>query len=295
MNTLGKMLVILNLLFALLTGAFLAVDYASRTQWKEAAEAYKDELAALRSNTEGDARRKQELARENEKLRGEMDAVVINSKGALTQMKLENEKLAQQGREQKAVAELAILNQQKAIEETKRLQGEVVLLLDTVKNREAEIVGYQTKITDVTQRYTAKENEAATANARAQQLFLQLKEKEIYIAKLTAGQGDARVAVNVPVRDPNFVNPPPVNVRGLIQQIDREDRTLVQISLGSDAGVQKDHTLEVYRLSPSPQYLGRLRILEAHPNLAIGRVVRPAGMANSPALLEGDQVATKLQ
>ena len=39
MNTLGKLLVIVNLLFALATGGFLAVDFASRTQWKEVADA----------------------------------------------------------------------------------------------------------------------------------------------------------------------------------------------------------------------------------------------------------------
>jgi len=297
MNTLGKLLVILNLLFALLTGAFLAVDYASRTNWKDVAEARQSEMDALRANSESEVRSKRELVKANEQIRGEMDALTINKNSQLAQMKLENEKLARQVGEQKAVAELAVLNQENAIQQTKRLQGEVVLLLDTVKKREEEIVGYQTRITDVTQKYTQRENEAATANARAQNLFLQLKEKEIYIAKLLGGggSGDGTKVVAVPVRDPNFVNPPPVDVRGLIQKVDTEQRDLVQISLGSDDGLQKDHTMEVYRLSPSPQYLGRLRVLDVYPRTAVGRVVRSASMSGVPALLEGDQVASKLK
>ena len=49
----------------------------------------------------------------------------------------------------------------------------------------------------------------------------------------------------------------------------------------------------MYRLSPEPTYLGRLRILESHPHLAIGQVVRPGGTKSTP-LQDGDQVATKL-
>jgi hypothetical protein len=59
-----------------------------------------------------------------------------------------------------------------------------------------------------------------------------------------------------------------------VSRVHPKDRTLVEISLGTDVGVNEGHTLEVYRLKPQPEYCGRIQIIEAHPRNAIGRVVR---------------------
>ena len=48
---------------------------------------------------------------------------------------------------------------------------------------------------------------------------------------------------------------------------------LVSISIGTDAGVVRGTTLDVYRLDP-PIYLGSLRIIEAHPDESIGKPTR---------------------
>ena len=56
MNTLGKLLVIVNLLFALATGGFLAVDFASRTEWKAVADARGEELDVIRKNSDGEGK-----------------------------------------------------------------------------------------------------------------------------------------------------------------------------------------------------------------------------------------------
>ena len=41
MNTIGKILVVLNLVFALVVGGFLVIDFATRTNWKTAYESLK--------------------------------------------------------------------------------------------------------------------------------------------------------------------------------------------------------------------------------------------------------------
>jgi hypothetical protein len=296
MNTLGKLLVVANLVAALAVGAFLAIDYTSRVNWKEVAEHRADELNAIKKSTEADQKTKQDLKNENLRLQGELDAKMIHHNGVEGQLRLEIDRQKGLVLVHKEASELAILNHAKSIEEAKRLAAEVVLLVETVKKREAEILQYQQKNAEYAQKYTEKELEAKTAVARAQNLFQQLKEKEIYIANILArgGAGDASKVVDARVRDANFQNPPPVNVRGLINAVDKDDRSLVQITIGSDAGLQKDHTLEVYRLSPSVQYLGTLRLLDVRHDVAIGRVVRPPSMTNVPGVVEGDQVSTRL-
>src|SRR5205823_740313 len=50
MNTVGKTLVILNLIFALLTGGFLVIDFATRTNWKNAYEQQQREMVVASGN-----------------------------------------------------------------------------------------------------------------------------------------------------------------------------------------------------------------------------------------------------
>jgi hypothetical protein len=83
-------------------------------------------------------------------------------------------------------------------------------------------------------------------------------------------------------------NPPAENVEGLIKQIDAKSG-LVTITLGSDAGLAKGHTLEVFRLSPAPKYLGTIRIVEVTATQAVGRPTE-----RTAALQLGDRVASQL-
>jgi hypothetical protein len=87
-------------------------------------------------------------------------------------------------------------------------------------------------------------------------------------------------------------NPPAENVEGVVNSID--DSGLLTISIGSDAGLAKGHTLELFRISSSApsksKYLGTIRILEAK---AKESVAQPIGRLASPAQA-GDRVASRI-
>ena len=57
-------------------------------------------------------------------------------------------------------------------------------------------------------------------------------------------------------------------------QVTKTDHGLVVISIGSDAGVVKGMTLEVFRTDP-PTYLGPLRIIDVRPTEAVGESAKP--------------------
>jgi hypothetical protein len=82
---------------------------------------------------------------------------------------------------------------------------------------------------------------------------------------------------------------PPENLEGTIKATDRQSGT-VTVSIGSDAGLRKGHTLEVYRLKPNPTYLGTIQILDVRPTEAVAKP--PTG---SRAGIEvGDQVTSSI-
>jgi hypothetical protein len=87
-------------------------------------------------------------------------------------------------------------------------------------------------------------------------------------------------------------NPPPENVEGLVGSVDASG--LMTLTIGSDAGLTKGHTLELFRLNPSEpsqsKYLGTVRILEAEAHQS---VAQPVGRLSSPPQ-RGDRVASRL-
>jgi hypothetical protein len=84
-------------------------------------------------------------------------------------------------------------------------------------------------------------------------------------------------------------SPPAENVEGTIKQI--EATGLLRISIGSDAGLAKGHTLEVYRPAPTPKYLGTIRIVAVAPGHAVGQ---PVGRMLTPPQ-PGDRVASRIK
>lgn len=85
-------------------------------------------------------------------------------------------------------------------------------------------------------------------------------------------------------------NPPPQDVQGKITLIS-PDWDLVKIDLGSDAGLSKGHTLEVFRLQPKPVYLGTVQVLATTSTTAIARPLRGA----KKDLRAGDLVASRIK
>ncbi len=88
-------------------------------------------------------------------------------------------------------------------------------------------------------------------------------------------------------------NPPHENVEGQVKKIDSSSN-LMTLTIGSDAGLVKGHTLELFRLNPaSPsesRYLGTIRILETEAREALAQ---PVGrLTDKPKV--GDRVASRL-
>jgi hypothetical protein len=87
-------------------------------------------------------------------------------------------------------------------------------------------------------------------------------------------------------------NPPAEQIEGVVKTVNAAG--LVYISIGSDGGVAKGNTLEVYRLdAKAPEqskYRGRIKIIEVTPTEAVGQ---PIGKMAGPVKV-GDQVSSSI-
>jgi hypothetical protein len=133
-----------------------------------------------------------------------------------------------------------------------RLTEEIKDLQEVVQKREKAILQIQADRNAALAQAVQARNERDAAITRNESLVERLRELEVQLARLTAGKVQPKAA-DVP-------NPPAANVRGKVTAVDKKNRDLVKINVGSDNGLAVGHTLEVYRLKP-PVYLGMIRIM----------------------------------
>jgi hypothetical protein len=323
MNTMGKILVFIILLLALATAGFHVIDAAIRTNWKKAYDDQEARATAAATNTQ--------IMRDSyAKLQEKYDDLDNKVKqGALFFQQKEKELNEAFNRKQKEAdelrerADIAAAGEKVANEERKRLVKESSDLKGRLEVALKDSFDKEVKIAHYRQEAVEAKNERNSVVLRNESLLDQIEALQKTLAKKQFGADsvpletvtDARKALKAgkltqaqdildkayerassvaSIRDPNAPNPPAGYLEGSITKVDSKDKGLVQISIGSDVGLNEGHTLEVYRLSPKAEYLGRIKIVNVTPHTAIGRLVRSEFTARRSALKEGDKVASRI-
>jgi len=294
MNTVGKILVILNFLFAVVVGAFLVVDFATRTNWKTENETLQKQVkiaTAERDQHAGDGSEYRSKAKELELEIVKLTATLADQEA---QTRVEVLSIQNKLEDAKNKAKEADISLTKALSDIERLKVSEKDLKTTVKDREQAILQAQEDVKKYRTDAIANEQLAKQLADRNQEILSQLiaaqqKNIELTVARGAGGGGEPTIA-----RTGNEPNPPTTFVKGKVERVLPEDTTLVRISLGTDHGVNKGNTMEVFRTAPAPKYLGMVRIVEASTNQSVGRLIVPTGAAR-PQLVEGDQVWSRLK
>jgi hypothetical protein len=312
MTAVGKILVFFCLIFSLIDGALVVTVYISQTHWVaeyndlkkryEVADAsnaaYQQELKKASDYAkvfndqvlrDGDLEKATGLKDSDDqptKLKRIKDVIKAALTDAVTQ-----KALADKAREdlsattQKLTAADAVLTAKdaevaKRQEESKTTRE--LLAAETKKNLDAVAELNKARDDAVAQGILAK-----SAQARLQQLAEENDRLAKDNQKLILGGGKV-----VPTSNKVADNPPRENVQGRISQVGSNG--LVLISLGSDAGLAKGNTLEVFRLNTQApelsKYLGKIKITEV---TATGAVAQPVGKPLGPMQV-GDQVSSQI-
>ena len=279
MTLMGKILVFLILALAVTQAALHLMFHVTQTNWKEAHAKLDAQYRVLAA--EYDAAEQERNAARDEGAKGVQKAE--------NELKIKTDDLAKKDDEIKAVrAQLADaqdkLNKGQAnltgsATDIARREEEVKRLEETVKANNDRIKDLVDSSNQLRDRAVAAEIESKSLKERNVNLTGKLEElsKELIKSKNGTG-GGATVSAK---------NPPPENVEGMVTKTDSGG--LLTLSIGSDDGLLKGHTLEVYRLNPA-RYLGTVRIIQVTPHQAVAQpVARPLG-----PIQQGDKVASKI-
>jgi hypothetical protein len=294
MNTMGKILVFLVLLLALAVGGFLAVDVATRQNWHEAFQKQAEELTVARAN---ETQLNNTVATVMQQLKEEQ----AKAKDLEARLAKANAALQQHDAELKSDLSAATLNTEKAdvltrshLEEMKRLKKENAALLKVVQERDQTIVKLNEERNKAQDKMYQALSEAEAMRQRNESLLNHNRELEIKLAKQKV-TGATGASLTPAVRGPDQPNPPAAYVRGKVTKVDAEDPDLLVINIGTDNGVRDGQTLDVYRLSPEPQYIGMLRIRSADHHQSVAHMVRSRIGGARREVRVGDEVASSIQ
>lgn len=295
MNLFGKILIMLNLLMSLVFMGFAVAVYSTHKNWKEvvtldkaAAQAagkkvglqyqlddakvintqLEEKLLALQKEI------KQELAMRNARLQ-----VLETEKENLTKQVETKTAEIDQVTQDKQVTSAAI---EKLTIEAGKKSAEIEALTTEIERFRGEGQTMFGKLIDTTDQLAKTQAELDKANNQMKLLVAQLAEAKK--ALTTLGYDTA-------IQVASLAAPPP-KIDGVVRASTADG--LVEISLGSDDGLRRGHTLEVFREGATPnatKYLGRIEILTTKADIAVGRVLP---QYRRGTIEKDDRVATRL-
>ena len=277
-NVVGKILIVLQLVFSLCFMCFAGAAYTFHEGWKKKADTLQSKLG----NTEQQLSEQQsQRQQESDNLKGELTAMTTRAQMAeakvtgietsLTQA-LGNLANAEQQRDRHladlAIAQPRIAETTDARSENLRLNDRVVDGISVRRTLEDDLLDRQGRIDEAVQRELQMVEELARLRGL-----------------LRTNKIDPNDAIVGPV-------PAPVEkITGVVTAAKKnESRSaeLVEISIGSDDGIAKGMRLIVYR---GAKYICEIEITEIYPDLSVGRVIESTRNGN---IEREDNVTTKL-
>ena len=281
-NVVGKMLVVMQLVFSILFMCFAGAVYTFQAQWRSAAlEAQKkqantqqqvEDLSAARDNEVKFLKaefEKAETARKN--LQAEKDGLITRAET------IEKQFAAASQERDKAMAESDVATSEASarVVESTALNKEV----QSLRNRIAELIK---EIQDTEDQLLAKSGEVAAA----------IEMEESHLAEI----GRLKDILRINNLDPEqaIVGTVPGQIEkvdGFVQRTQRNSartQELLEITVGSDDKIFKDMTLTVFR---DGDYLCQARVVKVYPDTAICMVIEETRQG---LIKRGDNVTTKL-
>ena len=285
MNLVGKIFVVLILVMSIVFMAFSIATYATHRNWRDVVMG-----TAVRNNEDG---LKFKLTQAENRAK-EVEAARLRLETELTNVKSSRDR---------AVAALET-ERDHAVKETGRLYTEIKrlnkdvadavnamgLTQDTLKKLREQMVVLQEQIDTARLERDEKFKEVVkltddVAQATGELSRLDQTNKKLVqdMAVLSQAIQDHKIQI-----DPNG----PPRVDGVI--LASRPNGYVEISIGFDDGIEKNHQLDVYRLGPTVaenKYLGKIEVVETQADRAVARILPNF---RKGTIQKEDRVATRL-
>ncbi len=272
MNTIGKIFVFAVLIMSVVFMSFAVAIFSSHTNWQKESKRLEDELTKV---TDERQQKEAAITRLNEDLaasKAARDRVVAALQTALAEKNSELADLQNKRNEQLVKLDNDIAELSRAKQERDEAEKLIITLRDEIKDLQEDLKGMVNRGAELAAKLHQSESELAMASERRDQL-----ERQVSDARQMLAQN------GLSLQRPKNIIP---EVDGVVTAV---SDNLVEVSIGSDDGLQKGHELEVFR---ADQYLGRLEVVSVTPDRAVVRILKDYARG---IVQRGDRVATRLK
>ena len=283
MNLVGKIFIVLIAVMSLVFSAFAVMVYGTHTNWRQLVIAPGTGLQAQVS----------EAKKEYAALRRDKDTAEELNKSQLAEREQRLAKLETEVKELARAREDAIKDlaskEVTARETTAALAAKQVNEAGLLKERDKLREDAEALRADRDKQFKLVIERTDEMHQAVSEVKRLTKRNEELSGELVHAR-DLLTRANIDInRDPASMGPPPVN--GMVLAMEGSD--LIEISLGSDQGLQKGHKLEVMRINGTAStYLGRVEVVSTEPTRAVCRI---DPNSRQGAIQNGDIVTSKIR
>lgn len=288
MTFVGKMLVVVQVVLSIAFMAFAGGVYSIQQSWKAEAAKLQSQVDSLKSDLADQSTSLQlkldqaeqaraaaeQRANQAEGINAQLQAQLANEQQRTNQLNLQNNQLQGLAEAKSDEATYRLEEAQRERVAAQALRQQVNELQTGLRDRDDQIFAMQLQLDDLTSRF----NTLVAENG-------DLK-KVLRLNNLSDDPAELRA-----LEEP----PPPIDGVVVATKSDRTNRTsAVEISVGSDDGVRKNHVLDVYSTEATggkTRYLGKIRIMTVTPDRAVGYVIESS---KNGIIQRGDNVTTRL-
>lgn len=282
MNFVGKVLIVLNLVLCLMFMAFAGAVFTAQSNWGAALAGAKAKQATLqttigesnaayaklKADTDTELASREDRAKKAEAENMALNTQLVTTQGERDQARTERNAAQTEAKIASEESRDRIAESEQLRTETSKLRAKIDTQIDTIRGQQDDIIArdrrlaqYELKQVDVLQKLSNQEKLLR---------FNDIDPDEII--------------------DQELQEPPP-RVFGKVAAARKNasrDTELVEVTIGSDDGLQKGHTLWVYR---GEKFLADIRLIDVRPDRSVGEVVK---RAKNGVIGRGDNVASKL-
>jgi len=280
MTLLGKILTVLILIMSVWFLGFAMMVYATHTNWRDEAEATKQKLQnqqeVNRQLKEMQADLTSQIALEQAARRHALASLETKLASRTTELERVQQELAKLTATEGTTAGALVAAQNEmnnVTTEVKQLRGEIRVAQDDADSKFQNIVKLTDDLNQMRRIKTDLENRQAPLVASVARFKNTLEKMGVGVEVSKDGM----------VRTDADGIPPKVD--GIVVGVG--EKNLVEISIGSDDGIQIGNKLDVYR---NNAYLGKVVVLKTAPDRAVAEIIPEFRRGT---IRKGDRVATK--
>lgn len=282
MTFVGKIFVILIMAFALLFLGISTVVFSTHTDWKKKAGEEQKKVSELTTSNSALQADVDKAKADLDKAKTEHQAQTTKGEAQIAGLNDEIKRAQEQINDLRSKVDVAQQSSQTALTDAEERRKETDLLREQKAAVEKQANEYKLQDTDLRDKIREMERLNATMDANNKDL----RDRVARFSQLLRSNGlsdDIRTVKGL-------ASPPPV--QGQVGRVDAQNRR-VEITIGSDDGLVPGHELYLMRLSPRPEYLGKIRVQSVDPDQAVGSVI--GNTVQGKKIQEGDIVSSTIR